>query len=57
MSVRQVKDTNRDVGGDHVDDGDGTVEFVSALLYDTMYLRDDYGNPLEEDTGKDYTNE
>jgi hypothetical protein len=26
-------------------------------LYDTMYLRDDYGNPLEEDTGKDYTNE
>ncbi|EEC43745.1 predicted protein [Phaeodactylum tricornutum CCAP 1055/1] len=57
MSVRQVKDTNRNVGGDHVDDGDGTVEFVSALLYDTMYSRDDYGNPLEEDTGKDYTNE
>jgi hypothetical protein len=28
-----------------------------ALLYDTMSLRDDYGNPLEEDTGKDYTNE
>jgi hypothetical protein len=47
MSVRQVKDTNRNVGGDHVDDGDGTVEFVSALLYDTMYSRDDYGNPLE----------
>ncbi|EEC43775.1 predicted protein [Phaeodactylum tricornutum CCAP 1055/1] len=32
MSVRQVKDTNRNVGGDHVEDGDGTVEFVSALL-------------------------
>jgi hypothetical protein len=57
MSVRQVKDTNRNVGGDHVEDGNGTVEFVSALLYNTMYSRDDYGNPLEEDTGKDYTNE
>jgi hypothetical protein len=57
MSVRQVKDTNRNVVGDHVEDGDGTVGFVSALLYDTMYSRDDYGNPLEEDTGKDYTNE
>jgi hypothetical protein len=56
MSVRQVKDTNRNMGGDHVEDGDGTVEFVSALLYDTMYSWDDYGNPLEEDTGKDYTN-
>jgi hypothetical protein len=53
----EVKDTNRNVGGDHVGDGNGTVEFVSALLYDTMYSRDVYGNPLEEDTGKDYTNE
>jgi hypothetical protein len=26
-------------------------------LYDTIYSRDNYGNPLEEDTGKDYTNE
>jgi hypothetical protein len=57
MSVRQVKDTNSNVGGDHVEDSDGTVGFVSALLYDTIYSRDNYGNPLEEDTGKDYTNE
>jgi hypothetical protein len=45
------------VNGDPVEDSNGTVKFVSALLYDTIYSRDNYGNSLEEDTGKDYTNE
>jgi hypothetical protein len=57
MSVQQVTDTNDNVSGDHVGDSDGTVGFVLALLYNTMYSLDDYGNPMEEDIGKDYTNE
>jgi hypothetical protein len=57
MSARQVTDTNDNGNGNHVEDSDGTVGFVSALLYDTMYSRNDYWNPMEEDTGKDYTSE
>jgi hypothetical protein len=33
---------NNDVNGYHDKDGDGTVGFVSAVLYDTMYSRDAY---------------
>jgi hypothetical protein len=33
MSVRQATDMNNDVNGYHDKDGDGTVGFVSAVLY------------------------
>jgi hypothetical protein len=57
MSPRQDTDTNDNVSCNHVGNSDGTVVFVSALLYDTKYSRNDYGDPMEEDTGKDYTSE
>jgi hypothetical protein len=57
MSPRQITDTNESVNGSHVEDSNGTVGFVLTLLYDTMYSRNNYVNPMEEDTGKDYTSE
>jgi hypothetical protein len=45
------------VNGNHVKDSNGTVGFVLALFYNTIYLRDNSGNAIEEDTGKDYTSE
>jgi hypothetical protein len=57
MSVQQATDMNNDVNGYHDKDGDGTVGFVSALLYNMMYSRDAYESTMEEDPRKEYTNE
>jgi hypothetical protein len=57
MSVRQATDMNNDVNGYHDKDGNGTVGFVLALLYDTMYSWYAYESPMEEDPRKEYTNE
>jgi hypothetical protein len=46
MSAQQVTDTNDNVNGNHVEDSNGTVGFVLALLYDAMYLQN--GNLMEE---------
>jgi hypothetical protein len=48
---------NDDVKGYHGKDGNGTIGFVSALLYNTMYLQYAYESPMEEDPRKEYTNE
>lgn len=57
MSVRQATDMNDDVNGYHGKDGNETIGFVSALLYNTMYSRYTYESPMEEDPRKEYTNE
>jgi hypothetical protein len=57
MSVQQATDMNNDVNGYHNTDGNGTIGFVLALLYNIMYLRYAYESPMEEDPRKEYTNE
>jgi hypothetical protein len=42
---------------DHGKDINGTVGFVLALLYNTIYLLYNYKNLMEEDLGNKYTNE
>jgi hypothetical protein len=56
-SARQVTDNNDNVNGNHVEDSNGTIGFVLALLYNMICSQNNYGNPMEEDTGKHYMDE